>query len=103
ADAPCAYRAIWKLVAARDQPLSFLRSRMRPVLAKNEARVRDLVADLDSDRFTVREKAARELEELEAAAESALRKALRGQPSVEVRRRIEELLRKLEGEESRRI
>ena len=50
-----------------------------------------LIADLDSDVFDVREKAAKEWK-LGAAAEPALRKALEGRPSAEVRRRVEGLL-----------
>jgi hypothetical protein len=53
-----------------------------------------LVADLDSDQFATREKAMRELESLGVEAAPILREALAGQPSVEVRRRAEELLDK---------
>src|SRR5438034_2118916 len=51
-----------------------------------------LIADLDSSRFVVRERAARELEGLGSAAEPALRKALAGKPSLEACNRIEKLL-----------
>src|SRR5262249_16796312 len=56
-----------------------------------------LIADLDSDQFTVREKAQRELEILGKMAEPALRRALAGGASPEVRRRVERLLEQLEG------
>jgi hypothetical protein len=53
--------------------------------------------DLDSDSFAVRDKARQELENLGHAASPALRKALAGKPSAEVRRAIEQLLEALKG------
>ena len=47
-----------------------------------------VIADLDG-RFAVRNRATLELERLGEHAESALREALRGQPSLETQRRIE--------------
>jgi hypothetical protein len=54
-----------------------------------------LIAKLDADEFAVREKAAEELAKLGRAARPALQKALKGQPSIEVRRQVERLLEKL--------
>jgi hypothetical protein len=56
-----------------------------------------LIADLDADDFTVREKASEELAGLGRLAEPALKEALRGQPSPEVARRVRQLLKGLEG------
>ncbi len=44
----------------------------------------------------MRQKATNELSELDRLAESALRKALAGQPSAELRQRIQQLLEQLE-------
>jgi hypothetical protein len=55
-----------------------------------------LIKDLDDDRFSVRDKASRELAELGHFAEPSLKKVLDRQPSLETRKRVEELLRKLE-------
>jgi hypothetical protein len=95
-DAARAGRAVWKLAAAPRQAVPLLRGRLRPAAA-DEARMTRLIADLDSDRIAVREKAAQELEQLGDIAEPALRKALAGPPSAEVRRRAGQLLERLGG------
>jgi hypothetical protein len=55
------------------------------------------MTDLDSDQFAVRAKATTELEQWSELAEAALRKALADQPSLEVRRRVQLLLERLDG------
>jgi hypothetical protein len=55
-----------------------------------------LVADLDSDQFSVRERASAELERLGESAKPALRRALTGAVSAEVRRRLKIVLDRLE-------
>ena len=54
------------------------------------------IADLDDDRFAVREKATGELKKLGDWAEPALRQTLASRPSPEVRRRVDRLLEKLQ-------
>src|SRR5262249_37204957 len=51
-----------------------------------------LIADLDHDRFAVRQKATQQLLRLGKGAEPALRDLLKKRPSLEVTRRVEELL-----------
>src|SRR5204863_2349296 len=57
------------------------KARPRPTARADERKVAQLVADLNSDQFTVREKASKELEKLGDSAEPALRKALAANPS----------------------
>lgn len=90
-DAAKAYQAIWKLVAAGDKAVAFLKDRLRPP-ELDPKQVRQLLADLDSERFAVREAASKELEKLGELVEPALRQALAAKPSAEVRRRVEALL-----------
>ena len=72
-----------------------LPGRTEPVTADPQRVVR-LIADLDDRQYKTRQRAFRELEGLEEVVESALRRALRQQPSVEVRQRVWRLLAKLE-------
>ena len=82
------------LVAAPGQAVSFLGQHLRPAPDSDPKHLARLIADLDDEHFAVREKAVRELEKLGPLARPALRLALTGQPSAEVRRRIESILEK---------
>jgi RNA polymerase sigma factor (sigma-70 family) len=88
--------AVWALSTAPEQAVPLLQARLRPTSPPEERRIARLIADLNSDRFEVRDKASRELEALGELAVSALRKTLEDQPSLEVRRRIDALLEKQE-------
>jgi RNA polymerase sigma factor (sigma-70 family) len=95
-DAVKAYRAIRALVAADAQAVPFLGRRLRQISAPDPRQLARLIADLDAQQFTTREKAARELKSLGRLARPALKQALAGQLSLEVRRRVEVLLQQLE-------
>jgi hypothetical protein len=64
--------------------------------AASPARVRRLIADLDSDDFFTRQRASRELERLCQLVESELRDAVKRKQSLEAARRLKNLLRKLD-------
>jgi hypothetical protein len=95
-----------KRVAGTDQVVAFgsrygskvtvrrPRPPVEPSAPVDEARIALHIKNLDSDRFEVREKAARELEKVKDAAAPALRRALAAGPSPEARRRLEALLNK---------
>jgi hypothetical protein len=93
-DGRAAWQAVWRLAAAPDQAVPFLRQRVAPV--RPERAIQQLIRDLDGDRFDTRERASRELEELGQRAGPALRRAVAGTPSPELRRRATELLDKLD-------
>jgi hypothetical protein len=86
--------AVARLVAVPEQGVRLLAERLRPVASVGIDR---LIADLDSDRFTVRENAERVLEKLGPTAEAALFKALESRPTLETRRRLERLLERRRG------
>jgi RNA polymerase sigma factor (sigma-70 family) len=91
-DARKAHVAIWKLAAAPRQAVSFLSERLRPAATVPPEQFQYLLADLNSNRFGLREGASKQLTDLEEQAEPALQEALQGKPSAEQRRRIESLL-----------
>jgi RNA polymerase sigma factor (sigma-70 family) len=95
-DAQAAHRAIWTLAAAPGQALSLLKEKLHAIQTGISPRINELIEALDSNQFAIREKVTGELEELGDSAEPALQKTLAGNPPLEVRRRVEQLLRKLE-------
>jgi tricorn protease-like protein len=99
ADAARAFQAALTLAAApAEQVAPFLQRRLRPVKPAHIAagHVERLIRDLDGKTFKVREAAARELEALGEEAGPALRKALAGPASLEMGRRLQTLVAKLD-------
>jgi len=94
-DSPRAYRAIWQLAEGGSEVVAFLKERLKASPGTAPKRLAQLIADLDNDAFAVREKASAELEGLGIQAAEALRDALRGQPSTELKLRAGILLEKL--------
>jgi len=72
-----------------------LREHLKPVAKPDADRVKRLITDLDGDRFGVREKATRELEQLAELAAAALQQALGDNASAESRARLGGLLEKV--------
>jgi WD40 repeat protein len=88
--------AVWALADGAGAAVTLLRDRIRPAVAPPEERLRQLIADLDSPRFAARADAEKELTALADLAAPALSQALAGTPSLEVRQRVEKLLKALE-------
>jgi WD40 repeat protein len=95
-DAHRAHGAVWTLSAAPGQAEPFLQKHLRPSAAVDPKRLERLLGALDHEEFVVRQEASEELAKLAELAEPALRKALEGRPSPEVRSRVERLLEQLE-------
>ncbi|HKI33738.1 MAG TPA: PQQ-binding-like beta-propeller repeat protein [Gemmataceae bacterium] len=95
-DAERAFDAVGALAASPEEVLPLLKTRLKP--ASIDARkIERLIAALDDNSFDTREEASAELEKIGELAEPALRGALRGKPSAELRQRVEALLAKLVG------
>jgi hypothetical protein len=93
--AQTAFGGMRKMLAAGDRIVALIARRLQPAPAVDAKRMAALIADLESNRFAVREQASRELAGLGASAETALRKILKGSPTLEARRRAEALLAKI--------
>jgi hypothetical protein len=96
-DAEAAFRALQLLAADPPRSVPYLRARLHPVAPADEKRLRQWIADLDSELFAVRERATSELEKLGAGAlvntkavtGVSLRRDRRGNPSGPEPRRSE--------------
>jgi RNA polymerase sigma factor (sigma-70 family) len=98
AKADVALRAIGALTAHPQLAVKLLKERLPADQATGAEpdRVRQLLNDLDSPQFAVRDQAYRELERLGYAAAPTLISALKGPVTLEQSRRIEKLLDRLE-------
>jgi WD40 repeat protein len=91
-----AHTAIVRLLEGPKSTVAFLRQRLSRASAEEMAPVKRWVADLNSEQFSLREKASAELLKLGDFAVPILDKVLGENPTLEVRRRAEALLDKLE-------
>jgi WD40 repeat protein len=90
------FRAIRQMVQARDQTVAYLAKQAQPVPPIPAGKIKTLVGQLDSPRFTERDQAERALLQLPELAEPALAEAGKNPVSEEARRRIQKLLTKLQ-------
>jgi hypothetical protein len=95
-DAAKAHAAVWQFVAVPAQAVSLLEARLQPASRIDPQHIQEWIVALNSDRFAVREQAVVQLEKLGEQAAPALRKELAAQPALDLRRRIELVLEKLE-------
>jgi hypothetical protein len=87
-EAQLAYAAVADLAAAPDLAVALVRRELKPVSAlPTDAELDRTFADLDSESFATREKAARRLAEWGELAVPGVRKRLARAESVEVRKR----------------
>jgi hypothetical protein len=82
------------LAAAPGQSVAFLRDHLKPATLPEPAVLARLIAELDEPRFATRQKAEEQLEQLAELAVPVLEKVLTEKPALEVRSRVERLLRK---------
>jgi WD40 repeat protein len=95
-DASAAHPKVWALIRAPDQAVPLLKKRIRPVNAPGKT-PEQMIAELESPRYAVRQQATADLARLGERARLPLMKALAKKPLLETQRRIEGLLLKLEG------
>jgi hypothetical protein len=95
-DAAKAFHAIRTLTVYPELVLPRIKESLKPIKQADSESVVALIHDLDSNTFTVRDKAATDLARLGDATTAALRQALEKAPSAEVRRQVEQLLSKID-------
>jgi WD40 repeat protein len=94
-DAARALQGIRKLAGAPAQAVPALRERLRPATAVDARKIGKWIADLDSEEFAVRQRSEQELEKLGELAVPALTRLKAEPPSLESKRRAEQLLEKV--------
>lgn len=95
-----AARAALVLAKTPAETLALFRAQLRSVKTEPK-RVAQLLKDLESDRFTEREAAQKELAYLGKCIKSDLQKALKGPGSAEAKKRIRKLLEPIERAEKK--
>ncbi len=88
-NAPDAYRARWDLLDVPEDFIAFLREHLPAAKAPDAQQFRKLVDSLDSPNFRLRNQATIEIKAFGCAAEALLRKYIRNEKRLEVRRRLE--------------
>ena len=91
-DAGKAYRAIFTLLAHPDESISLLKEHLKPTTEEEFARIRRWIAELDHDRYAVRERAQKALLRSGEEAIPLLQTALKRPASFESEQRIRALL-----------
>lgn len=88
-DAGRAWRARWALAAASKSAVPFLHKQLQ--FPADQERLAKLLVDLESSKFPIRRQAELDLEGLGAVAEPALREALTKKPTLDLKRRLENI------------
>ena len=95
-----AYQAIGMLSAAPKQAVALVKDKIKPAAGVDGQRIEKLIADLESDRFQVRQSATKELEKFGELAEPALQKAMPTLKHLECKRRVEKLLSQIANDQT---
>jgi WD40 repeat protein len=91
-DARSAFQAQASLAASPRQSIPFMMDQLPPARSAGTKRVEKLIADLENEEFSVRDKVAKELAKMAEQIEPLLKKAKESNPSPEVQRRIGAIL-----------
>jgi hypothetical protein len=92
---PLTYEALSRLVEAREQAAPFVLARVKELKPVDVAKIRQSVADLQSENADVVKKAVKQLEQANEAAREELQAAMDKGPPVEARQRLSDLLEKI--------
>lgn len=95
ADAAKAYKAICTLIAHPNETVQFLGTKLKPV-AVDFQQIDRYIRELDDNSFDLRKSATEELCKMEDVPEAKLRQVLAAKPSLEIRRRVDGILKEIE-------
>ena len=74
--------------------MAFLRDRLKPVVVTDHNKINKWITELDSDQFAIRQSTAKELEKVGDQVQPPIQKTLEEAPSLETRRRLEQISNK---------
>lgn len=93
-DAVKAECALWKLITGDEASVAFLKKKLRPAAAPDGNRVHQLLKELDNSDFKTRTSAHEQLSDLGELITDALEAAVKQDPPLETRRRLQARLEK---------
>jgi len=96
-DAKAAYDAMRALAASPTAAVKRMIKELKPAAPLDAKRIAAFLRDLDSEKFEVRERATRGLEQLGDPVAATLKRFLTGNPSLEASRRVAGVLAKVTG------
>src|SRR5262249_35015871 len=100
-DAADAYRAMWHLRRDPERAVELVKKNVKPSPpGPDEKEFKKLLTALDDDDAQVRDDAERALRKHGRAVEHQLREVMKGEPTLEVRRRVKRLLSALPSDQS---
>lgn len=92
-----AYQAIWAMTADPRVSVPFLKLRLKPAPIIGRTQMKKWMTDLDSEKFSLRQTASKELAMAWEQTEQPIRDALRNNPTLETRRRLERIANTVSG------
>lgn len=93
-----AYEAMQTLANSPAETVSYLKTQLRPVPTVDPGHLKQLVDDMDDPSYAKRQKAEQALEKLGDVAAKILTDRLEGSPTLEMSRRLDRLITKLESQ-----
>src|SRR5262249_34353448 len=96
-DAGKALQSLLKLAGAPEQAVPFLGGQLKPAAPVDAQQVERWIADLESEKYAVRREVAANLVKAGEQVVPALQQVLTTQPTIETRKRVEELLDRFTG------
>ena len=95
-DASKAYRSIGTLIDVPGQSVRFLGRHLHPVSRIDEGKITQAIINLNSEKFATRQAASKELMKIGGQAVPHIQEAMKRNPPLETRRRLDEIVNKLD-------